>query len=85
MEGGERGSKRRERWFHRDLNFELAMGTAGEWAGMGWKGEGAEEGSVTGSLAETQGSESLAGTQRSVEDGQEGEMVVDADAEREEM
>ena len=85
MEGGERGSKRRERWFHRDLNFELAMGTAGEWAGMGWKGEGAEEGSVTGSLAETQGSESFAGTQRSVEDGQEGEMVVDADAEREEM
>jgi hypothetical protein len=83
MEGGERGSKRRERWFHRDLNFELAMGTAGEWAGMGWKGEDADEGSMTGSLAGTQGSESLAGTQRSVEDGQDGEMVVDADADAE--
>lgn len=70
MEGGERASKRRERWFHRDLNLELVMRTAGSsWAGMGWKreGEGEDgEASVTGSLTGTQGSESLGGTQGSV-------------------
>jgi DNA polymerase III delta prime subunit len=68
MEGGERQEKRRERWFHRDLNFELVMRTAGSgWAGIGWKGEGDEEGSLTG-------------TQRSTDD-QGGEMVVDVEAE----
>ncbi|KAF3048591.1 hypothetical protein E8E11_008394 [Didymella keratinophila] len=81
MEGGERQSKRRERWFHRDLDFELVMRTAGSgWAGMGCKSE-AEDGSVEGSLTGTQRSEdvSAVGTQRSVDDGG-GEMVVDADA-----
>ncbi|KAL1646273.1 hypothetical protein SLS61_007938 [Didymella pomorum] len=75
MEGGERREKRRERWFHRDLNFELVMRTAGSgWAGMGSKGE-AEEGSVDG----TQRSESVAGTQKSAEDlGVE--MVVNVEA-----
>jgi DNA polymerase III delta prime subunit len=76
MEGGERQSKRRERWFSRDLNFELVMRTAGsEWAGLGWKGEGAEEEEV--SLTGTQNSEGLGGTQRSGEDGVE--MLVDAE------
>ncbi|KAF2627338.1 hypothetical protein BU25DRAFT_491395 [Macroventuria anomochaeta] len=80
MGDGERGSKRRERWFPKDLNFDLVMQTAGEkWAGMGWKGEGAEEGSVTGSATGTQQSESLAGTQRSGDDGEGVEMVVDAE------
>ncbi|KAF3042888.1 hypothetical protein E8E12_004150 [Didymella heteroderae] len=82
MEGGERQLKRRERWFHRDLSFELVMRTAGSgWAGMGWKGEGeGEESSVAGSVTETQRSESLAGTQKSTED-LSGEMMVDVDAE----
>jgi hypothetical protein len=67
MEGGERKTKRRERWFSRTLNFELVMQTAGEdWAGLGWKGE--EEGSVGGSLTGTMQSESLVGTQRSADD-----------------
>ncbi|KAH7377776.1 hypothetical protein BKA66DRAFT_150644 [Pyrenochaeta sp. MPI-SDFR-AT-0127] len=53
LEGGVRETKRRDRWFEADLNFELVMQTAGkEWAGLGWKGESeAEEG--TGSLAGT--------------------------------
>ncbi|KAF1957759.1 P-loop containing nucleoside triphosphate hydrolase protein [Byssothecium circinans] len=34
MEGGERKTKRRERWFE-DLNRTLVMQTAGSWAGMG--------------------------------------------------
>ncbi|KAF1933189.1 uncharacterized protein M421DRAFT_629 [Didymella exigua CBS 183.55] len=76
MEGGERQSKRRERWFHRDLNFDLVMCTAGSgWAGMGWKIEWVEDGSVMG----TQQSESLARTQRSTDD-HGGEMMVDAEA-----
>ena len=76
MEGGERREKRRERWFHRDLNFELVMRTAGsEWAGMGLRGE-PEEGSVNG----TQQSESVAGTQKSTEDlGAEIVVEVEAD------
>ncbi|KAJ4990878.1 AAA family protein [Stagonosporopsis vannaccii] len=83
VEGGERQMKRRERWFHPDLNFDLVMQTAGSWAGMGRRSEGEE------SVTSTQQSESLAGTQRS-EDlageqtgdaGQDLEMVVDADVE----
>lgn len=82
MEGGERQLKRRERWFHRDLNFDLVMRTAGGgWAGMGWKSEGPEEGSVEGSVTETQGSGSLAGTQRGDDDVLGGEMIVDVDTE----
>ncbi|KAJ4332944.1 hypothetical protein N0V87_007994 [Didymella glomerata] len=70
MEGGERQSKRRERWFHRDLNFELVMRTAGSgWAGMGWRGE-AEEGSVEGSVTGTQNSTDDLGA----------EIVVDVEA-----
>lgn len=66
MEGGERAAKRRERWFHKDLNFELVMRTAGtSWAGMGSKPDGEGDGSVTGSLTGTQVSESLGGTQQS--------------------
>lgn len=48
MEGGTRQSKRRERWFDKELNRELVMGTAGSsWAGMGLEVEGGgTEGSV---------------------------------------
>ncbi|PSN66300.1 hypothetical protein BS50DRAFT_411914 [Corynespora cassiicola Philippines] len=36
MEGGSRGTKRRERWFEKELNFDLVMATAGKsWTGMG--------------------------------------------------
>jgi DNA polymerase III delta prime subunit len=86
MEGGERAAKRRERWFHRDLSFEMVMRTAGErWAGLGWKREGEEgDGSVTASLTGTQVSESGGEMQMSGKNtgGQEGdvEMVVDAEA-----
>lgn len=73
VEGGERQTKRRERWFHPDLNFELVMRTAGGWAGMGWRDEGEGEESQTG----TQQSESLAGTQRS--EGRAGEQRGDAE------
>ncbi|KAH6642034.1 hypothetical protein C7974DRAFT_446369 [Boeremia exigua] len=85
VEGGERTSMRRERWFHPELGFEMVMRTAGAWAGMGWRGEDGE-----GSLAETMQSESLAGTQRSetpggsqqaVGDGRDVEMIVDAEVE----
>lgn len=82
MEGGERGTKRRERWFCKDLSFELVMGTAGRsWAGLGWKDEGGEE-SVGGSLTETgtQSSESLMGTQRVVGDGLYPETGIDAES-----
>ncbi|KAJ8114682.1 hypothetical protein OPT61_g3498 [Boeremia exigua] len=85
VEGGERHSKRRERWFHRDLNFELVMRTAGSaWAGMGWRGEGEDgETSMTGtqqseSLAGTQLSETPAGSQEGTGDAQDVEMIVDA-------
>ena len=82
VEGGERATKRKERWFHKDLSFELVMRTAGSsWAGMGWKGEGEGEGSVEGSLTGTLQSESLTGTQKSGGDVQDTEMVVDAKAE----
>lgn len=71
MEGGERSEKRSERWFHRDLNFEAVMRTAGTgWAGMGWKGDG-DEGSLTG----TQQSESTVWTQNSTNDGAGGVMT----------
>ena len=80
MEGGERHSKRRERWFHRDLNFELVMSTAGEdWAAMGWKGEGVDEASLTSSVTGIEGGGSLPGTQNAQE-AQDIEMVVDAEA-----
>ncbi|CAA9959587.1 hypothetical protein PTMSG1_03004 [Pyrenophora teres f. maculata] len=55
LEGGVRETKRRDRWFETDVDFEAIMRTAGDcWAGMGWKGEcegGDEEG--TASLADT--------------------------------
>lgn len=52
QEGGARETKRRERWFDSDLDFDLVMRTAGkQWAGLGWRGEG-EDGtnSMTGTL-----------------------------------
>ena len=49
MEGGERSMKRRERWFSKDLNFELVMQTAGMW---GKKGESDGRKSMDGSLME---------------------------------
>ena len=80
MEGGERHSKRRERWFHRDLNFELVMSTAGEdWAAMGWKGEGVDDASLTSSVTGIEGGGSFPGTQNAQE-AQDIEMVVDAEA-----
>jgi DNA polymerase III delta prime subunit len=67
LEGGVRETKRRDRWFDDNLNFELVMATAGkEWAGMGWRNEeesGDGEGSVTGTQ------ESLAGSQDFVMQG----------------
>jgi DNA polymerase III delta prime subunit len=60
LEGGVRETKRRDRWFDNNLNFELVMATAGkEWAGMGWRNEDAGDGD--GSVTGTQ--ESLAGSQ----------------------
>lgn len=70
LEGGVRETKRRDRWFDSDLNFELVMQTAGkEWAGLGWKGEGEVEdgtGSMTGTLEGAQSSENV-----SMQDSQE--------------
>ncbi|ORY19616.1 hypothetical protein BCR34DRAFT_595549 [Clohesyomyces aquaticus] len=61
MEGGRRETKRRERWFGKELNRVLVMSTAGKsWAGLGSVREDDEgEGSTrtfgeTGSLASTQ-------------------------------
>jgi hypothetical protein len=51
LEGGTRQTKRRERWFPLELNFDEVLKTAGRsWTGMGWKGENSEEesGSFTG-------------------------------------
>lgn len=54
LEGGARETKRRERWFESELNFQLVMRTAGkEWAGLGWRGEHDDEdgtASVSGSI-----------------------------------
>ncbi|KAF1832619.1 hypothetical protein BDW02DRAFT_554297 [Decorospora gaudefroyi] len=46
LEGGVRETKRRERWFDASLDFGAVMQTAGQWAGLGWKGE--EEGTQDG-------------------------------------
>jgi DNA polymerase III delta prime subunit len=35
MEGGRRETKRRERWFDKELSFSPVMATAGSWAGLG--------------------------------------------------
>ncbi|KAG9191263.1 hypothetical protein G6011_09351 [Alternaria panax] len=64
LEGGVRETKRRERWFDADVDFDAVMRTAGrDWAGMGWRSEGwVEEGSA--SFAGTrEGTASVAGTQ----------------------
>jgi hypothetical protein len=61
LEGGVRETKRRDRWFDAELNFELVMATAGkEWTGMGWRNE-AEDGEASVSVTEMQ--ESLTGSQ----------------------
>ena len=39
LEGGVRETKRRDRWFDAEVDFEAVMRTAGDWAGMGWKRE----------------------------------------------
>jgi DNA polymerase III delta prime subunit len=63
FEGGVRETKRRERWFDSELNFDMVMGTAGEeWAGLGWTGEGDADGEESG------GSMSVTGTQEGGED-----------------
>jgi hypothetical protein len=62
LEGGVRETKRKDRWFDADVDFDAVMRTAGRgWAGMGWRGQGwgdeggsAEEGTATASLAGTQ-------------------------------
>jgi DNA polymerase III delta prime subunit len=74
LEGGVRETKRRDRWFDNNLNFELVMATAGkEWAGMGWRSEDAGEGD--GSVTGTQ--ESLTGSQDVVvQGGHEGSQDV---------
>jgi DNA polymerase III delta prime subunit len=62
LEGGVRETKRRDRWFEADVNFELVMATAGkEWAGMGWRNEDEEIGEGSASVTGTQ--DSLAGSQ----------------------
>jgi DNA polymerase III delta prime subunit len=67
LEGGVRETKRRDRWFDSNLNFELVMRTAGEeWAGLGWRNDefGEGEGSVTGTQESVAGSQDvvMAGT-----------------------
>jgi DNA polymerase III delta prime subunit len=43
MEGGRRETKRRERWFDKELSFSSVMATAGSWAGLGSLVEEGEE------------------------------------------
>ncbi|KAI4932687.1 hypothetical protein J4E85_003085 [Alternaria conjuncta] len=72
LEGGVRETKRKDRWFDADVDFEAVMGTAGrEWAGLGWRGENWNEESGE------EGTASLAGTQEGVhdEDG-DGDVVM---------
>jgi DNA polymerase III delta prime subunit len=65
LEGGVRETKRRDRWFDSNLNFELVMRTAGkEWAGLGWRGDEVSEEDGEGSVTGTQ--ESVAGSQDAV-------------------
>ncbi|KAJ4362533.1 hypothetical protein N0V83_010627 [Neocucurbitaria cava] len=45
LEGGVRETKRRDRWFDAELNFELVMGTAGG-SGRAWGGGGSAKGDV---------------------------------------
>jgi DNA polymerase III delta prime subunit len=62
LEGGVRETKRRDRWFDSNLNFELVMRTAGkEWAGLGWRSDevGEGEGSVTGTQESVTGSQDV--------------------------
>jgi DNA polymerase III delta prime subunit len=69
LEGGVRETKRRDRWFDKNLNFELVMATAGkDWAGMGWKGYVDEGEEGTGSVTGTQESNLDVAMRDSVED-----------------
>ncbi|KAF1921456.1 hypothetical protein BDU57DRAFT_510266 [Ampelomyces quisqualis] len=71
LEGGVRETKRRDRWFDAELNFELVMATAGkEWAGMGWRSE-AEDGDGPSSVTGIQ--ESLRGSQDVTMQGSQGQ------------
>ncbi|KAL6709143.1 hypothetical protein ACN47E_001959 [Coniothyrium glycines] len=48
LEGGVRETKRRDRWFDAELDFELVMRTAGtNWAGLGWRCGGDGEDGTT--------------------------------------
>jgi DNA polymerase III delta prime subunit len=61
LEGGVRETKRRERWFDADVDFDAVMRTGGrEWAGLGSTAEDA---------GYAEGSVSLAGTQEGSGDG----------------
>jgi hypothetical protein len=63
LEGGVRETKRKDRWFDADVDFDAVMRTAGrEWAGLGWRGENWNEGDGD------EGTASLEGTQEDVED-----------------
>ncbi|KAL5120034.1 hypothetical protein ACEQ8H_002132 [Pleosporales sp. CAS-2024a] len=62
LEGGVRESKRRDRWFEADVNFEAVMATAGrDWSGMGWRSE--DEPMEEGLASMTGTQESLTGSQ----------------------
>ncbi|KAF2189052.1 hypothetical protein K469DRAFT_684309 [Zopfia rhizophila CBS 207.26] len=55
LEGGRRETKRRERWFDKDLNRTLVMATAGKaWSGLGSMSEEAEGSTTATSLKSTQ-------------------------------
>ena len=72
LEGGVRETKRKDRWFDADVDFDAVMRTAGrEWAGLGWRGENWTEESGE------EGTASLAGTQEGVDDGDgDGDVVM---------
>jgi DNA polymerase III delta prime subunit len=64
LEGGVRETKRKDRWFDADVDFDAVMRTAGrEWTGLGWRGENWNEDDGE------EGTASLAGTQEGAEDG----------------
>lgn len=69
LEGGVRETKRRDRWFDADVDFEKVMSTAGEWAGMGWKGDGEEDEDEDEEMKSVKGTGTVDGYRRDVEMG----------------
>ncbi|CAN9373928.1 unnamed protein product [Alternaria alternata] len=64
LEGGIRETKRKEKWFDADVDFDAVMRTAGrEWAGMGWRCDGWNEEGSASYMGTRDGTASLAGTQ----------------------